>query len=81
MEKQELKKNRLDMEYKFEAQKANIYLTLGTITSLGFVGIMVAQKMLVFGMTLSSSVIFYAYLMYRQSKSRMDYILSQIEGL
>ena len=35
--KKEIRKNKIDMQYKAELQKANIFLTLGTITLIGFI--------------------------------------------
>jgi len=46
MNKTELKKNRLDLEYKFESQKAIMFLTFGTITLLGFLTAELLQKAL-----------------------------------
>ncbi|MBI1969419.1 hypothetical protein HYS48_01880 [Candidatus Woesearchaeota archaeon] len=81
MNEKEFKKNRLDIEYKFEAQKAHIYLTLGTITAVSFLGVMLVQKMVLLGVWTGIAIIGYASIMYRQSQKRMQEILQAIEQL
>ncbi|MBU3923411.1 MAG: hypothetical protein KJ592_00680 [Nanoarchaeota archaeon] len=78
MEKCDLIKNKLDMEYKFESQKALIFLTFGTISLLGFVIVMAIQELYDVAIIVSLIVILFATIYYDDSKNKMDKILDKI---
>ena len=83
MNKRELKKNRFDLEFNFESQKANAVLILLTTGILGFVGnfIFIEGTSFILGIgVLSFIIIFGIYLYYKISK-KMRNILNEIENL
>lgn len=83
MDRQELKKNRLDLEFHSESQKANAVLILLTTGVLGFIGNFVFLKgtSFILGIYVISFISsFGAYFYYRISR-RMKTILNKIESL
>lgn len=81
MNKTDLKKNRLDLEYKFESQKAIIFLTLGTITLIGFLTAVIIQKYYVTATVLGFVIFISAIILYKRTKRILDGLLQQIEDL
>lgn len=81
LSKQQLKKNSLDMRYKFLSQQANIWLTLGTITLLGFFTTMMIQKQYQIGFTLGGFIFLGSFFMYKSTKREMEKIIGEIEKL
>ena len=76
-----IKKNKLDLEYKFEAQKANIWLSLGTIAVIGFITSMIVQNQNIIAFSGGSLIAVIAYLNYRKSKLNISKILMELENL
>ncbi len=81
MNKIDLKKNRLDLEYKFESQKAIIFLTLGTITLIGFLTAVIIQKHYIMATVLGFVIFISAIILYKRTKNILDGLLQQIENL
>jgi len=81
MEKIFLKKNRLDMEYKFESQKAIVCLTFGTIALLGFLGSMLLQQYYLIAGIMGFIVLSFSFIFYKITKKKLDGILIKIENL
>ncbi|HIH25964.1 hypothetical protein J4476_00505 [Candidatus Woesearchaeota archaeon] len=81
MEKILLKKNRLDMEYKFESQKAIILYTLGTITLITFLVTMIIQKYYLLGIIGFIIISISSRIFYIKIKNKLDDILNKIENL
>ncbi len=84
MEKLQLRKNRLDLEYQGEAQKTNAYLILLTTGILGFAGTFVwlrDEKFFYLGTVVMLFVLGLGALLYRKSSRRMKEILDEIEQL
>lgn len=79
MDKQQLIKNKLDLEYHGEAQKANAFLILLTTGILGFVSsfIWLKENKLV-GITITSIILFFGLVFYIKSTKRMKKILEEI---
>ena len=81
MEKILLKKNRLDMEYKFESQKAIILYTLGTITLITFLVTMIIQKYYLLGIIGFIIISISSRIFYIKIKNKLDDIHNKIENL
>ncbi len=81
MEIVDLKKNRLDLEYKFESQKALIFLTFGTITLLGFLTTIIIQKFYILAIVLGFVILVSAIILYRRTKKKLNELLQRIEDL
>jgi len=83
MDRQELKKNKLDLEYHHESQKANTFLILLTTGILGFLGsiILLDKIYFIFGFIAAILVAVLAGTAYRKSSRRMNKILYEIENL
>lgn len=81
MNKKEFRKNRLDIEYKFLAQQAIVYLTLSTVTVLGFMGYMIAQGLLSVAFSIGSFTAVLAGILFVGTKRKMDAILHEIDQL
>ena len=81
MDAAEIRKNRLDLEYKFESQKAILFLTIGTITLIGFVGYMISQKLYTLATVIGANIFILSFLSYHKTKSKMNYILRNIEQI
>ena len=81
MEKILLKKNRLDMEYKFESQKAIILYTLGTITLITFLVTMIIQKYYLLGIIGFIIISISSRIFYIKIKNKLDDILNKIKNL
>ena len=84
MDKQELKKNKLDLEYSSESQKMNSILVLLTTGVLGFVGSFIwllNKNYFVYGIVLTFSILVVSYIFYKKVCKRMNSILIQIENL
>ncbi|MFH1211351.1 MAG: hypothetical protein V1659_00295 [Candidatus Woesearchaeota archaeon] len=81
MKKRELKKNRLDIEYKYESQKAILYLSFCTVSIIGFLGYMISRGLIAIGIPVAVALFFISFVFYKQTKKKMDTILSKIERL
>jgi len=81
MDKQTLKKNRLDLEYRFESQKAIVFLTFGTITLLGFLAAVIIQKHYIIATVVGFIVFVFAIILYRNTKRNLDTLFKKIENL
>ena len=81
MKHAELCKNSLDLEYKFESQRALIFLTAGSITLVGFVGAMLVQKRSDLALGLGFAIAMATWYAYGRTKSRMNKILQEIRRL
>jgi len=84
MEKVQLRKNRLDLEYHGETQKINAYLILLTTGVLGFVGTFIWLKdgeAFYAGIIITFLVVVIGSLFYWRSSQRMNEILREIENL
>ena len=79
--KWQIKKNRLDLEYKSESQKSYIFLTFGTISVLGMLAAMVLQKQYLVGAVLTFLIFTAAMAFYRKTQKRMKKILNKIDKL
>ena len=84
MEKAQLKKNRLDLEYHGEVQKANAFLILLTTGVLGFLGTFIWLNNTLFFLygTGATMVLFsIGFVFYKKRLKRMKEILDEIEQL
>ena len=84
MDKTQLRKNRLDLEYHGEAQKANAFLILATTGCLAFFGTFIwldKTKFFAIGIIITISVLGLAYAFYRKTNQRMKQILIEVEML
>jgi len=81
METADLRKNRLDLEYRFESQKALIFLTFGTITLLGFLTTIIIQKFYILAIELGFIVLVSAIILYTRTKKKLNQLLQKIEDL
>ncbi len=84
MDKQQLRKNRLDLEYHGEAQKANAFLILVTTGILAFIGTflwLTENKLFYVGIAITFIVSFMGGKLYRKSSKRMGEILNEIENV
>ena len=84
MDKQEIRKNKLDLEYHSESQKMNAILVLITTGILGFIGSFIwllNKDYFIYGIMLTLSILIISYVFYRKVCKRMNFILNQIENL
>ncbi len=84
MEKQQLHKNRLDLEFHAETQKTNAYLILLTTGILGFAGTFIwlkDEKFFYFGIVVMLLVFGLGISLYQKSSQRMKQILDEIEQM
>ncbi|MFW6311070.1 MAG: hypothetical protein ACOC1K_02420 [Nanoarchaeota archaeon] len=81
MNKTELIKNKLDLEYKFESQKALIFLTFGTITLISFLASLLLQKQYSVAGVCGFIIIVISLIFYNITKKKLRNILSQIDEL
>ncbi len=84
MDKAQLKKNKLDLEYHGEAQKINAFLILLTTGSLAFLGTFVwlKESQLFFsGIGVILVVLILGWVFYNKSSKRMKEILDEIENI
>ncbi|MBS3174373.1 hypothetical protein J4440_00660 [Candidatus Woesearchaeota archaeon] len=83
MDKQEIKKNKLDLQYQHESQKANTFLILITTGSLGFIGtfIWLKKNYFITGLIITAFLIFIGNIAYKFSLKRMKEILTEIENI
>ncbi len=84
MEKAQLRKNRLDLEYHGETQKANALLILLTTGILGFLGTFVwLNNTLYFLYGIGATLILFSvgFVFYHKKLKRMRQILDEIEKL
>ena len=84
MDKEQLKKNRLDLEYHGESQKANAFLILLTTGILAFLGTFIwlnDNNAFYLGIPIALIVSFIGALFYRKSSKRMGEILNEIENV
>ena len=77
--REELKKNKLDMQFRSLSQRLNAILTLGTVGILSFMGVFIWYKeRLILGSSIIIIVEFLLFLWYNNIKTRMNGILDQI---
>lgn len=84
MDKKQLKKNRLDLEYHGESQKANAFLILLTTGILGFFGTFIwlmDNELIYYGIATTLVIMISGLLFYRKSSNRMREILDEIEEI
>ena len=84
MNKIELRKNKLDLEYHSESQRANIFLSLLSIGLLAFIGNFVFlkdSKLFNFGLFITLSIFLYALITYNKKSKRLKEILQEIGEL
>lgn len=84
MDKKQLRKNRLDLEYHGEAQKANAFLILLTTGILAFMGTFIwlsESKFLAIGIIITLMVLSAGIYFYKESNQRMKEILNEIERI
>lgn len=84
MDKQQLRKNRLDLEYHGEAQKANAFLILLTTGILAFLGTFVwlnDSTLFGYGLMITAFVAAAGIILYLKSTTRMEEILNEIERI
>ncbi len=84
MDKLQLQKNRLDLEYHGESQKANAFLILLTTGILGFLGTflwLTERQLFLAGMMVTFIVIMVGILRYTKSSRRMKEILEEIGNI
>ena len=77
----DIQKNKIDMRYRAEMQKANIFLTLGTVTLIGFIAGMLISKNYLVGSVSSFIIFIISMILYKKSKNRMNEILNELDGL
>ena len=78
---EQLKKNKLDLEYHSETQKANALLILLTTGILAFFGTFVWLKnnQFYYGLSITLAVSIIGFKFYKKSSKRMKEILDEIE--
>lgn len=82
MDKQELKKNKLDLEYHSENQKANAFLAFITSGILSFISTFIWFKdYFLIGFAIASIIMVVGILFYKKTLKRMKGILNKIENL
>lgn len=84
MDKKQLRKNRLDLEYHGSAQQANAFLILLTTGMLGFLGTFVwvgETRLLYVGSIITVAVSGVGAYFYFKSHHRMKEILNEIERI
>lgn len=80
--KEEINKNKLDMKYTTLSQKHNIYLTLITITVVGFVGTFIIRRQYwLIGALLGSIIVIFGYIKYKQTQKEMEEILKKLDKI
>ena len=77
----DLIKNRLDNEYKFESQKALIFLSIDAVSVISFITVMIMQKLYLTVILLSLAIISYSITFYTKTKNKMDDILNKINNI
>ena len=84
MNKLNLKKNRLDLEYRWELQNANIFLSLLTIGLVAFLSSFIFLKdkdFFNFGLITAFIIFISSLIMYKEKSKRLSKILNEIEEL
>ncbi len=84
MNKKQLQKNVLDLEYHGEAQKINAYLILLTTGVVGFLGTFIwlrDEEMFYAGIIVTILLFVIGILLYRRSAQRMQEILREVQNL
>lgn len=84
MDKLQLRKNRLDLEYHGELQKANALLILLTTGILAFAGTFIwlgNSRLFYVGFGITSTTAFVGGWFYHKSSNRMKEILEEIEKI
>lgn len=84
IEKRQLRKNKLDLEYHSETQKTNAFLILLTTGMLAFLGTFLwstKTTMVYYGMTITIVAAVCGAGFYMKSSKRMKEILSEIENI
>ena len=84
MDKQELKKNKLDLEYHSESQKMNVILILLTTGLLSFLASFIwllNKSYFIYGALLTVFISLISYIFYLRTTKRMNLILFRIENL
>ena len=84
MNKKELTKNKLDLEYHKESSEANVFLTLLTIGLLAFLGGFIFFKessSFILGLIITFMAFTFGLRLYLKKSKRMEAILFEIENL
>lgn len=82
MDKIGLRKNRLDLEYNGETQKANAFLILLTTGVLSFIGTFIwLKENKLYGIIITALIIVIGSLFYWRSYRRMKEILYEVENV
>jgi hypothetical protein len=79
--KRELAKNCYDLQYKTEGSKANILLTLGTISAAGFFSAMFIKGYYFLGGVATFLIIVLAFMFYNRTRKNMEDIIRKIKKL
>ncbi len=79
--KKELQKNKIDLEFKAESQEANIFLTLLTITFIGFITAMFIKGDYVAGGVVGFFIFVIALVQYTKRKRKMRDLLNKIDEI
>lgn len=84
MDKSQLYKNCLDLEFHGESQKANAFLILLTTGILGFLGTFLwlkEKQLFLIGILIASIVVALGILFYTKSSRRMKEIIGEIKEI
>lgn len=83
MNKKQLEKNKLDLEYHKYTQLLNGIFIFGTTGLLGFIGSFVwgNKSNLLIGIIISTSIIIVAYFLYKNVNNRLEEISKEIQNL
>lgn len=84
MNRQELKKNRLDLEYHGEAQKRNAFLILLTTGLVGFIGTFIWLRdtnLFLIGVAIALAIFGFGYVLYINTSRKMKEILEAVENI
>lgn len=84
LDKKQIRKNRLDLEYHGESQKANAFLILLTTGILAFLGTFIwllGEESFYFGLTITVVIFIIGASLYTKSSNRMNEILEELDEL
>ncbi|MBS3154908.1 hypothetical protein J4404_00225 [Candidatus Woesearchaeota archaeon] len=82
MDKKDIKKNILDLEYKKYLQMLNISLILGTTGLIPFLISFVWYKdRVIFGLSITAAIMALAYIWYKITEEKLEEISKKIEEL
>lgn len=85
IDKKEIKKNKLDLEYHKNTQILNAVLIFLTTGLLGFIGSFVflleEKNKLFLGISLSVFILIVGYVIYRKTNKKLEEILEEVERI